>query len=61
MHNTDVIKELTVTPNAPVVTFTTGISAGQTLSGTTGRKIEPSAIDIVQQVHDRDTPAGAGA
>ncbi len=35
MHNTDVIKELAVTANAPVVTFTTGITAGQTLSGTT--------------------------
>ena len=28
----------------------------QTPSGTTGRKIEPSAIDIVQQAHERDTP-----
>ena len=33
----------------------------QTLCGTTWRKIELSAIDIVQQVHDRDTPAGACA
>ena len=48
MHNTDVIKELTVTPNAPVVTFTTGISAGQTLSGTT---------DIAWTMSDADNDA----